>query len=141
MAKKKQIEENIEQFKNISNDKTIVESAELKKEKQQKKIQEKIKQEKEKYTSKEETITTDVNKTKDKEIKIENVDNCEPMETPVVETVEDLIQTVNNITETVEEKVETIEEKVEVKEETSEKKVYDMKRMFGYDWMGVVYDE
>lgn len=148
MAVKNKREENIEEFKNLSNDENIVYAAELNKERQQKRNQKKAKIEKEKHSSKEDTITTDVNKTNNDELKSEIIDNCEPMQTPVVETIEEVIQTINTTTEpieekieTIEEKVETIEEKIETIEETPQKQVYDIKRMFGYDWMGVVYDE
>ena len=134
MAKKKQIEDKLEEFKNISNDKTVVYAAEIKKEKEQAKIQDKIKEEKEKYTSKVEEKQNEVEVVKEDKIK-------EETKTTEIETIDELVQTIDTLTDTIEEKVVTIEEKVEEKEKTPSTQVYDMKRMFGYDWMGVVYDE
>lgn len=152
MAKKKQ-NDNIEIFKNLSNKENIVANAEMRKENTKKKTQEKIKEVKERETSNktEEVIATENNIEK-AEVAIPTV---ETIETPKDETINDVVEvkfeigkietpnveTINEIVETSSDIVETINEVVEVKYEIGKQDNYSIKRMLGYDWMGVVYED
>lgn len=142
MAKKKQIENKLDEFKNISNDKNVVAAAEMRKEKNKKKQQDKIKEFKEQQTSNTEmeiiNVEEVVNSNKIEEL-ITNSENV--LETPIIQTIEDVL-THKDIIETPETIVETSEIIVETKNEpTKPKNIYNMRRMVGYDWMGVVYEE
>ena len=147
MAKKK-IEDKLASFKNVSNDETVVYASEMRKENTKKKIQEKIKAVKEKETvvKVEEKVKTEneekIELTTEVTAPIEN--NLETPKVEIIEelvaTVEDSVETIEELVATVEDNVETIEDKVETVQETP-KQEYSVKRMFGYDWMGVVYEE
>lgn len=164
MAKKK-VDEEAEMFKNLSSDKKVVYGAECSKQLAKRNNNKRIKKEQEKYAtdSEEETPKVKVeevletptvdNVVEEKEVVefssvIDSGDIIE--ETPISEedvNVEQIIlEEEVEKTETVED-VEKIKETIQTEENNktekpkSKKLPYDVKRMFGYNWLGVVYDE
>lgn len=134
MNKKSEIDSKIEELKNISNNEKVINAAEIKKEKKAKKIQQKIKEEKELHT-----------KSNKKEEQVKTIE-----EAPLIEKVEDIkIDTIDNII-TQDEIIETVDEKITTEEDiiktdenkkNTTKQTYSVRNMCGYDWMGVIYDE
>lgn len=162
MAKKK-VDEEAEMFKNLSSDTKVVYGAECSKQQIKRSNNKRLKKEQEKYaTSTEEGVRAPIEK-EEEGLKKESTEEKEVVEfsgvNEIIETNkeslieeetiihEEEVTTENSVSEEIIETTENVNETQQTVENNKTEKPktkklpYDVKHMFGYNWLGVVYDE